>query len=176
MSAPTWLAEAEAREARIERMRAAGHSHDHGHHDHVHADCHEHDHVDEPSGLEQSLDELEFLRSACAAAQDGDALKLAAMLARSSRRLRLWSSAKPANHDARPSSHRAWTAVSCAPRRLCVTRPFPDESRSPTRPPEHPSPLPATHPPSSSRPAPLPPTLPQQPPESDGGSGEWSGV
>jgi hypothetical protein len=47
--------------------------------EHDHAHDHD-DHVDEPSGLEQSLEELEFLRSACAAAQAGDVGKLSRML------------------------------------------------------------------------------------------------
>jgi ankyrin repeat protein len=74
---PAWLAEAEAREARVDRMMFGGHA------EHEHE--HDHDHVDEPTGLEQSLDELEFLRSACAAAQAGDAPRLRRMLSRSTR-------------------------------------------------------------------------------------------
>lgn len=73
---PAWLREAEARDARIDGMMFGGH----GEHE-----PHEHDHVDEPTGLEQSLDELEFLRSACAAAQVGDAPRLREMLSRSAR-------------------------------------------------------------------------------------------
>lgn len=49
------------------------------HQDHDHE--HDHDHVDEPTGLEQSIEELEFLRSACAAAAAGEEAKLARMLA-----------------------------------------------------------------------------------------------
>ncbi|KAJ1628214.1 ankyrin repeat-containing domain protein [Pavlovales sp. CCMP2436] len=57
--------------ARMEQL-FNGMGHDHGH---------DHDnHVDEPMGVEQSLEELEFLRSACAAAQAGDVGKLARLL------------------------------------------------------------------------------------------------
>lgn len=52
--------------------------------DHSHGHDHD-DHVDEATGLEQSLEELEFLRSACAAAQAGDSQKLARLIG--SRRL-----------------------------------------------------------------------------------------
>ena len=41
---------------------------------------HEHDHVDAETGLEQSIDEMNFLRSACSAAQYGQADKLRRML------------------------------------------------------------------------------------------------
>ena len=41
---------------------------------------HEHDHVDGETGLEQSIEEMNFLRSACSAAQHGEADKLRRML------------------------------------------------------------------------------------------------
>lgn len=56
------------------RMQALFDEQEHDHsHDHD-------DHVDEPTGVEQSLEELEFIRSACAAAQAGDVGKLARLL------------------------------------------------------------------------------------------------
>jgi len=48
---------------------------------------HEHDHDDTPSGLEQSIEELDFLRSACSAAQNGETDKLRRMLKRNSHHL-----------------------------------------------------------------------------------------
>ncbi|KAG8457370.1 hypothetical protein KFE25_005051 [Diacronema lutheri] len=56
------------------KMQALFDEQEHGH-DHDHDD-----HVDEPTGVEQSLEELGFLRSACAAAQSGDVAKLARLL------------------------------------------------------------------------------------------------
>ena len=41
---------------------------------------HEHDHVDGETGLEQSIEEMNFLQSACSAAQHGEADKLRRML------------------------------------------------------------------------------------------------
>lgn len=45
-----------------------------------HEHDHDHDHVDVETGLEQTVAELEFLRSACAAAQNGETDKLRRML------------------------------------------------------------------------------------------------
>ena len=46
----------------------------------MHPHDHDHDHVDAETGLEQSIAELEVLRSACSAAQHGEADKLRQML------------------------------------------------------------------------------------------------
>lgn len=58
--------------ARMNALFDEQEEHEHGH-DHD-------DHVDEPTGVEQSLEELGFVRSACAAAQAGDVAKLRRLL------------------------------------------------------------------------------------------------